>query len=407
MNRAPEQCVILVGGLGTRLAELTATTPKPLLKVGDRPFLEFLLREAARFGFRRILLLAGWRGEQVEAYLETSGAVRALGLEISVAVESEPAGTGGALWLARDALDEWFYLVNGDSWFDFNWLALLTVDGAVAATATMALRSTKHPERYGAVETNGSLVRRFRERPSATLGPSQVNAGVYFVSRRIVEQLSARCSLERDGFAKLASAGLLRAGVYPGRFIDIGVPEDYAGAQSLIPTWPTRPAVFLDRDGTINEDTGYVHTTEGFRWLPGATSALRRLNDAGYYVFVVTNQAGVARGFYDEAQVVALHAWMQSKLRVAGAHIDDFRYCPHHPDGVVEAYRGQHAWRKPSPGMLLDLMQAWPIDVERSVMIGDQLSDIDAGRAAGVRPILVGAGGLAGAVSELLGTSAG
>jgi D-glycero-D-manno-heptose 1,7-bisphosphate phosphatase len=406
MTRAPEQCVILTGGLGTRLGELTAATPKPLLEVGGRPFLDYLLHEAARFGFRRILLLAGWRSEQVEAYLETSGVARALGLEINVAVEPEPAGTGGALWLARDALEEWFYLVNGDSWLDFNWLSLLTVDGAAAATATMALRRAEESGRYGTVETNGSLVRRFRERPDA-VGPSQVNAGVYLVSRRIVDRLSARCSLERDVFARLAETGQLRANAYSGRFIDIGVPEDFARAQGLVPTWPTRPAVFLDRDGTINEDTGYVHTAEGFRWLPGATPAIRRLNDAGYYVFLVTNQAGVARGFYDEAQVVALHAWMQSQLRLEGAHFDDFRYCPHHPKGVVEAYRGQHAWRKPSPGMLLDLMQAWPIDVERSVMIGDQPSDIDAGRAAGVRPILIGAGGLAGAVSQLWGTRAG
>jgi D-glycero-D-manno-heptose 1,7-bisphosphate phosphatase len=406
MTRAPEQCVMLIGGLGTRLGTLTAAAPKPLLDVGGRPFLDYLLREAARFGFRRILLLAGWRDEQVAAYLEASGVARGLGLEIDVAVEPEPAGTGGALWLARDELDEWFYLINGDSWFDFNWLSLLTVDGAAAATATMALRNTKDPGRYGTVETNGSLVRRFRERPDA-VGPSQVNAGVYLVSRCIVDQLSARCSLERDVFAKLAEVGQLRAAAYQGRFIDIGVPEDFDRAQGLVPTWSTRPAVFLDRDGTINEDTGYVHSPNGFRWLPGAASAVRRLNDAGYYVFVVTNQAGVARGFYDEAQVVALHAWMQAELRAAGAHIDDIRYCPHHPEGVVQAYRGRHAWRKPSPGMLLDLIEAWPVDVSRSVMIGDQPSDIEAGRAAGVRPILVGAGGLVGAVSELLDTAIG
>jgi len=401
MTRAPEQCVILIGGLGTRLGELTAATPKPLLQVGGRPFLEYMLREAARFGFRRILLLAGWRCEQVEAYLETSGIGLALGLEINVAVESEPAGTGGALWLARDALDEWFYLVNGDSWFDFNWLSLLTVDGAATATATIALRGTEDPGRYGTVETAGSLVRRFRERPYAG-GPSQVNAGVYLVSRRIVDQLSAPCSLERDGFAKLADTGQLRAKAYQGRFIDIGVPEDFARAQHLLPAWRIRPAVFLDRDGTINEDTGYVHTVEGFRWLPGAESAVRRLNDAGYYVFVVTNQAGIARGLYRETDVTSLHTWMQAALRAQGAHIDDFRYCPHHPDGVIEAYRRTHDWRKPSPGMLLDLIEAWPIDIGRSVMIGDQPSDIDAGRAAGVRAMLVGPDGLAGAVSQLL-----
>jgi D,D-heptose 1,7-bisphosphate phosphatase len=400
--RAPKQCVILIGGLGTRLGPLTADTPKPMLDVGGRPFLEYLLVEAARFGFREVLLLAGHRAERVTRYIEESGIDRALDLSIEVLVEDSPAGTGGALWRAQDRLRERFFLVNGDSWFDFNWLSLVLVEDADRSLATLTLRHLKDASRYGVVETHGHVVREFLERPR-TAGPGKVNSGVYLVSRDIVRHLSPTCSIERDIFPALATNGDLRATVATGRFVDIGIPADLALAQSEIPGWQRRPAVFLDRDGTLNEDeAGYTHRIDDFRWLPGAVEAVRRLNDAGFYVFVVTNQAGVAHGRYGEEKVVALHAWIQDELRAQGAHIDDFRYCPFHAEGRIEAYRQNHPWRKPGAGMLLDLMKHWQVDITRSAMIGDKDSDVEAGRAAGVLGLKVKPGDLLAEVARLV-----
>jgi len=132
-------------------------------------------------------------------------------------------------------------------------------------------------------------------------------------------------------------------------------------------------------------------------------NAVRRLNDAGYYVFVVTNQSGVARGIYDEAAVDDLHGWMNRELRAAGAHVDDMRYCPHHPDASVAAYRTACSCRKPAAGMLLDLMTCWPVIREASIMIGDRDSDAAAGRAAGIASAIVAAGALDSYVERLLG----
>ncbi|HEY3796886.1 MAG TPA: HAD-IIIA family hydrolase [Caulobacteraceae bacterium] len=403
-SSAPEQCVILVGGLGTRLGALTASTPKPLLPVGGRPFLEVLLREAARFGFRRILLLAGWQSDQVTSYLTESEIARELGVEIDVKVEPVPAGTGGALWQARDALDDRFFMLNGDSWFDFNWLSLVTAPWRTDTLAAIALRQIDDPSRYGVVETDGAAVRRFAERPDRP-GPAAVNAGVYLLSRSIIDALTPDCSLERDGFPRLAAAGRMTSVRRSGRFIDIGVPDDLAAAQTDVPLWRRRPAVFLDRDGVINEDTGYVHRIEAFRWLPDAVEAIRRLNEAGCYVFVVTNQAGVAHGRYDEAEVAPLHDWVQAQLRERGAHVDDFRFCPFHPQAAVAAYRREHAWRKPAPGMLLDLASRWPVDMARSLMVGDKDIDVEAGVAAGVRSVKIAPGRLLREVEVFLGAA--
>jgi D-glycero-D-manno-heptose 1,7-bisphosphate phosphatase len=393
--------VILIGGLGTRLGALTADTPKPLLPIGNRPFLEYLLIEVARFGFKKVLLLTGYRSDRIQHYLSESAIGRALNLRIEVLIEDKPAGTGGALWLARHHLDEYFYLLNGDSWFDFNWLSLITVEGADTAISVIGLRRVDDASRCGVVETDGAVARRFRERADRP-GPADVNAGVYLISRKIISHLSPNCSLERDIFPHLAETGLLRAYHALGRFLDIGVPSDFDAAQNMIPKWQKRPAVFLDRDGTLNKDTGYVCRVADFCWLPGAVEGIRRLNDAGFYVFVVTNQAGVARGMYSEDDVKALHSWVREQLRDQGAHIDDFRYCPFHLDGSVDAYRRLDEWRKPGPGMLLSLIEHWPIDVAHSVMIGDKDLDVEAGHAAGIKGIKIGPEGILPEICTLI-----
>ncbi len=152
----------------------------------------------------------------------------------------------------------------------------------------------------------------------------------------------------------------------------------------LSPARTRRPAAFLDRDGVLNEDIGYLHKVKDFRWMPGAREAVSLLNKAGYWVFVITNQAGVARGYYEERDIAVLHDWIKGELADFGARIDAFAYCPHHPDGAVVAYRRACRCRKPGPGMIEDLTAAWPVDMSRSFVVGDKLSDLEAGEAMGL-----------------------
>jgi D-glycero-D-manno-heptose 1,7-bisphosphate phosphatase len=156
----------------------------------------------------------------------------------------------------------------------------------------------------------------------------------------------------------------------------------------------TRPAIFFDRDGVLNKDRDYVYKIDDWYWIEGAIEAIKRCNELDYYVFVVTNQSGIGRGYYTEEDVHTIHTYMEDELKNHGAHIDAIRYCPHHRDALIIEYQMECKCRKPAPGMLRDLLSCWPVDISRSVLVGDKPTDLEAAKQAGIEALLYKGGNL-------------
>lgn len=382
-----KQCAMLIGGQGTRLGSFVQATPKPMLEVAGVPFVVHVIRQLSRYGFNDFVLLTGYKADVVDAYFSDGRVARELRVSIRCSREFTPMGTGGALLNAKDSLSDEFLLCNGDSYFDCNVKRLTLPFENTSSLGRIALRHVAHNTRYGAVHVANDRITVFSERDE-NCAPGFMNAGIYYLKKEVLQSIPVDkiSSLERDVFPILAEQNNLEYTAFPENyFIDIGMPEDLARARSEFAIKMARPAIFFDRDGVLNVDAGYTHRKEDFRWLGDAREAILYANDHGYNVFVVTNQAGIARGYYKEDAVRSLHQYMQQDLASIGAHIDDFALCPHHPGGKVPELSVACNCRKPQPGMIKDLIAKWPIDRQRSLMVGDKQSDMLAGERSGLR----------------------
>lgn len=228
------QALILAGGRGTRLGALTESCPKPILPVAGRPFLDYLISRLARLGIGDVILSTGYHAALIRETLP-EGALR--GVRLRHSVEQEPAGTGGAVALAEPLLADQFIVLNGDTLFDVDVQALAALLALHPdAEAAVALREVEDAGRYGRVTLDGDRITAFAEKSGD--GRGLINGGIYCLRRSALRRLPAGpSSLERDFFPALAAEGRLRGRSFAGYFIDIGLPETLARAQSELPAW--------------------------------------------------------------------------------------------------------------------------------------------------------------------------
>lgn len=380
-----KQAVILVGGKGTRLGALTRETPKPMLPIEGTPFLFLLLDRLIQQGFSSFVLLAGFSAPVIKAAFP-NGYYR--GYPLKIIVEQTPLGTAGSLKLAEDTLEDQFIILNGDSLLDVD-LRDLAQRTNPSHVITLAAKSVKDAARFGTLKIDGQTVTAFGEKQHS--GHGLINGGIYLAHHRLLDHIapSIKVSMEHEVFPALVEKGLLGARAMDGFFIDIGLPDTYANAQSELVGHLARPIFFFDRDGVLNEDLGYTHKVEDLRWRQGAIEAVKLVTKAGYVPMVVTNQAGIARGYYDWAAVDAFHRAMQSDLLESGTAMADFFHSPFHIAGSIPSLARHSDCRKPGPGLLRQAFMTWPmLDARKSILIGDKESDVAAAHAAGVKGYL-------------------
>lgn len=377
--RPYREAIVLAGGFGTRLAHVVPDVCKPMAPVAGRPFLRFIMDQLAAAGFDRAVVADGYRREQIEGFF--GPAYRGMAIEYSP--EETPLFTGGAVKRALSRCQsDWVFVLNGDTWLDVDFAAMeaAAADASDSVLSVIAVKRMRDFERYGTVDvdSDGSLTAFHEKRPCVE---GLINAGVYLLRRDALNNMPEKFSLESDYFERFVGDGALRAVECTGGFIDIGVPEDYELAQTILaPLAKSWKLAMFDRDGTINVDTGHLHEPEKLELIPSTIDIMRGYSDdPDYKVVVVTNQAGIAKGLYTEADMRRLHRFMEDELEKLGVHVDAWYFCPHHPD-----YTGPCDCRKPAPGMLLAAMddfEAMPIDC---VMYGDAVKDKEAAAAGNV-----------------------
>ena len=378
------EAIVLAGGFGTRLAHVVPDVCKPMAPVAGRPFLRYIMDQLDGARFDRAMVADGYRREQIEDFF--GAAYR--GLQVEYSPEDEPLFTGGAVKQAlAKCHNDWVFVLNGDTWLDVDFAAMEAVAAGAPASvqAVIAVKRMRDFERYGTVDVDAcGLITAFHEKQPCADG--LINAGIYLIRRAALSAMPKRFSLENDFFEKVVAAGALVACECGGGFIDIGVPEDYELAQTMLaPLAKCWKLAMFDRDGTINVDTGHLHEIEKLELIPGTVREMARYAaDPEYKVVVVTNQAGIAKGLYTEADMRTLHRYMEDELEKLGARVDAWYFCQHHPD-----FTGECRCRKPAPGMLLSAMRDFDADAADCVMYGDKPSDEAAAKAAGVRFVRV------------------
>jgi len=376
----PTQAVILAGGRGTRLRPLTDTLPKPMAPFHGRPFLAYLLDLLRGQGIERVLLLLGYLAENVQAHF---GDGSRFGLAIDYSVSPVEDETGRRLRLAEGKLDPRFLLLYCDNYWPMPLAKMWTKFSAAGAPAMVTVYANRdHYTRNNVrVGEDGRVLAYDKSRTQA--GLNGVEIGYALLSRSVLDLLpEGNVSFEGSVYPALVERGLLHAFVTEHRYYSVGSHERLPLTEAFL---APQKAVILDRDGVLNKKpprASYVRTWDEFEWLPGAIESLRALKQAGYKTILVTNQAGVARGVMGEGDLKALHERMQAGLREAGAELDAIYYCPHGWDEGCFC-------RKPSPGMLFQAQREHHLDLTKTVFIGDDERDLEAGTAAGCPTFLV------------------
>ncbi len=402
------QVAILAGGMGTRLRERSGDLPKPMVPVLGKPVLHHQIELCRKHGFTHIALLVQHRHEKIAEYF---GDGSTFGVTLSYAIEDEPRGTAGALRDALPRLADRFLLLYGDTFMDVDLSKLWNAHATSGAVGTLFLHPNDHPQDSDLVEIDAhGAVRSILPypHPEGREVRNLVNAALYVLERAGLQDVTpaeGKADIAKHMFPRMLELGRrLHGYVSPEYIKDMGTPErldkverDYvAGLPERLSGRQLRSAVFLDRDGTINREVTHLKLPEQLELLPGSASAIRRLNRSGTLAVVITNQPVVARGDVSIEGLNRIHARLESQLGAGGAFLDGLYFCPHHPDkgfpGEVAELKGPCSCRKPEPGLIDQACRELGISRQNSWMIGDATADVEAGRRAGLRTMLLRSG---------------
>lgn len=400
------KAVIMAGGKGTRLQSVAADIPKPMFPILGKSILEYQIESLKKSGINEITLIVGHLKEQI---ISRFGDGARDGVRITYIQENEPLGTAGALYYLKGKMDEDFVLLYGDLILDVDFSRFMAFHKKHQSAITLFCHPNAHPYDSDVMVTDGEnrivgILNKKEKRDGAY--HNFVNAGAYCVSPSVMNDMQQPCRLDME--KDVVASQIRRAKAYAYRSTeyvkDMGTPDRLAAVTEDIRSGivsgrnlkQKQKAVFLDRDGTINRYVGYLTKKEQFFLLPNAAQAIARINASPYLAIVITNQPVVARGECSFEELEEIHMTMETQLGEQGAYLDDLFFCPHHPDSGYEGERPELkfdcACRKPKTGLIDQAAERYHIDLAESWFIGDSTMDIQTGKNAGTKTVLLKTG---------------
>lgn len=398
------KAVIMAGGKGTRIRSIESDLPKPMVKIAGKPVLEYQLLILSRYGIKNIIIVVGYLGNSIKDFF---GNGEKYGIQIEYIVEDIPLGSAGALFFLKDIIQEDFLLINGDIIFDIDIQRLYAFHKNKKAMVTLLTHPNDHPFDSKLVVTNSGgrvveLVNNIKLEQQTEI-KNRVNAGIHVFSPDIFQFFTRKekKNMDEDVLQNIIKQYPVYAYDSPEYAKDMGTPKRFFQVQNDINMGIVKKrnlaqkqkAVFFDRDGTINKYKGYITDSKQMELAEGIGDLINKIHSKGYLVIVITNQPVIARGECTKKELEKIHNRMEWLLAREEAYVDAIYYCPHHPDkgfkGEITKYKKKCYCRKPNPGMLYQAACDYNIDLKQSYMIGDSKIDIEAGRRAGCKCILV------------------
>ena len=399
-----KQAVILAGGKGTRLKEVSGNLPKPMVPVLGKPLLQHLIEQLVKYKITEIKLLISYNKEIIEDYF---GNGDKYGATIQYIADDKPRGTAGALVDVLPDLEEQFLVTYGDTFFDVDLTSFWEFHQDQMSDASIFLHPNDHPHDSDLVEVGCDLqVKKIHPYPHENQWHQNlVNAALYIFNKNAfqdIDLITEMPDIARELFPKMLENKKKLYGYISTEYIkDMGTPERLSKVESdltsgkikLLKKKTPKIAIFLDRDGTINHEVGHLSTEEQFELIDGVGEAICQINTAGILAIVVTNQPVIARGELKVSELKVIHNKMDTLLGKHGAYLDRLYYCPHHTDsgfkGEVKELKFDCDCRKPKIGLFVQAKKDLHVVLENSWVIGDSTKDIMAAQNAGMKSILV------------------
>lgn len=365
-----KQAVIFCGGYGKRLGDITKKIPKPLIKSEGKPFIENIIKQYSRHNIKKILLLCSYKANYFKKKYHNK---IILGCKIKCFIEKYPSGTAGALRNAKKYLDNEFYLSNGDTLANFNILLLKKYLNKSSLISMAVLKKKNSGKKYNGFQIDKNNFLSFKN-----TNANYINTGYCLVKKKLINKIKDNDNNFENDFLKCQKKKIIKGLILNRRhnfFLDIGTSKDLNSRKKFLKKFDLKKAVFLDRDGVINKDYGYVYKFNQIKYINNIIKAIKLLNDNNFYVFVVTNQSGIGRGYYSKRDVEKLHNLINCDLNKNLAHIDEFVFAPYYKNSKIKFKIKDRLMRKPNTGMIDYLCDKWNIVRDKSLIIGDKKSD--------------------------------